>query len=85
MTGNILSAAVVAANPGPAAHIALLGIVVVAALLTFGVVRWRRRRDAAEAELHASSIDLPAERGGGSSELTVESEVGNHHQPSDHA
>jgi hypothetical protein len=35
--------AVLAAGPGPAAHLALLGGVVVAALVILGIVRWRRR------------------------------------------
>lgn len=40
----------IAANPGPAAHIALLGIVIVIGLIVFAVVRVRHRREAAEAE-----------------------------------
>jgi hypothetical protein len=43
---------VIAANPGPAAHIALLGIVIVIGLIVFAVVRVRHTREAAEAEKH---------------------------------
>jgi len=41
---------VIAANPGPAMHMALLGIVIVIGLVVFAVVRIRNRREAAEAE-----------------------------------
>jgi len=51
----LVPAALVAANPGPAAHIALLGIVVVVAGVVFGIVRWRNKRDAAEAAMHSSA------------------------------
>jgi uncharacterized membrane protein len=50
----ILGAELVGANPGPAVHLAVLGIVVVAALVIFGIVRWRNKRDAAQAEMHSS-------------------------------
>ena len=40
----------IAANPGPAAHMALLGAVIVIGLIVFAVVRVRRKREAAEAE-----------------------------------
>ena len=50
MSATILPAAVVAANPGPAVHLAALGIVVLLGLAAYAVVRWRRRREAAEAE-----------------------------------
>jgi len=43
-------ASVIAANPGPAAHIALLGAVIVIGLIVYAIVRIRRRREAAEAE-----------------------------------
>ena len=39
-----------AANPGPAAHMALLGAVIVIGLIVYAIVRVRRRREAAEAE-----------------------------------
>jgi len=43
---------VIAANPGPAVHmVAMLGAVIVIGLIAFAVVRVRRRREAAEAEL----------------------------------
>jgi membrane protein implicated in regulation of membrane protease activity len=45
-----MSAAVLAANPGPAVHLAALGLVVLVGLAVYGVVRWRRRREAAQAE-----------------------------------
>jgi hypothetical protein len=41
---------VIATNPGPAVHIALLGAVIVIALIVYAIVRVRRRREAAEAE-----------------------------------
>lgn len=43
-------ASVIAANPGPATHIALLGIVIAIGLIVFAVVRVRNKREAAEAE-----------------------------------
>ena len=66
MTATILAAEVVAANPGPAVHLAVLGIVVLVGLAAYAVVRWRRRREAAEAEgqpdAHdASSANRPSE------------------------
>lgn len=47
----------VAANPGPAVHMAVLGIVAVIAGAIYGVVRWRHKRDAAEAEMHNRPLD----------------------------
>jgi ABC-type nickel/cobalt efflux system permease component RcnA len=41
---------VIAANPGPAMHMAVLGIVIVIGLIAFAIVRFRNRREAAEAE-----------------------------------
>ena len=41
---------VIAANPGSAAHLALLGAVIVIGLIVYALVRIRRRREAAEAE-----------------------------------
>lgn len=41
----------IAANPGPAAHIALLGAIIVIALIVYAIVRTRRKREAAQAEL----------------------------------
>ena len=55
MTASPVAANLVAANPGPAAHIALLGIVVVVALIVFGIVRWRNKREAADAAMHSSA------------------------------
>jgi len=51
---EILAAELVGANPGPAVHLAVLGIVVVAGLVIFAVVRWRNRREAAQAEMQSS-------------------------------
>jgi type VI protein secretion system component VasK len=52
-----MSATVLAANPGPAVHLAALGVVVLVALAVYGVVRWRRRREAAQAEGEPSAHD----------------------------
>jgi hypothetical protein len=57
MSSQTTAAALVAANPGPAAHIALLGIVVAAALAILGIVRRRNKREAAQAEMHSSPTD----------------------------
>ncbi len=54
MSTEILAAELVGANPGPAVHLAVLGIVVVAGLVIFAVVRWRNRREAAQAEMQSS-------------------------------
>ena len=40
----------IASNPGPAAHMALLGAVIVIGLIFYAFVRIRRRSEAAEAE-----------------------------------
>ena len=40
----------IASNPGPAAHMALLGAVIVIGLIVYAFVRIRRRSEAAEAE-----------------------------------
>ena len=40
----------IASNPGPAVHIALIGAVIVIALIVYAIVRVRRRRKALEAE-----------------------------------
>ena len=45
------------ANPGPAVHLAVLGIVAVIALVIVGAVRWRHKREAAEAELSSDLRD----------------------------
>ena len=62
MTATILAAEVVAANPGPAVHLAVLGIVVLVALAAYAVVRWRRRREAAEAERQPDAHDASSAR-----------------------
>ena len=40
----------IASNPGPAVHIALIGAAIVIALIVYAIVRVRRRREAVEAE-----------------------------------
>jgi hypothetical protein len=63
MTLGILTGQLVAANhhgPGPAAHLALLGAIVVIGLVVFAVVRWRRRHEEKpidELTMHESSTD----------------------------
>ena len=42
----------IAANPGPAVHMALIGVVIVVGLIVFAIVRLRHKREAAEAEKH---------------------------------
>ena len=54
MSTRILGVELVGANPGSAVHITVLGIVVVAALLILGIVRWRNKREAAQAETQSS-------------------------------
>jgi hypothetical protein len=41
---------VIASNPGAAVHMALIGAVIVIALIAYAIVRVRRRREAVEAE-----------------------------------
>jgi hypothetical protein len=50
VSGEILAAELVGANPGPAVHVALLGVVVVIALVILGVNRRRGRRAATDEE-----------------------------------
>ena len=40
----------IASHPGPAVHLALIGGVIVIALIVYAIVRVRRRRKALEAE-----------------------------------
>ena len=40
----------IASHPGPAVHLALIGGVIVIALIVYAIVRVRRRREAVEAE-----------------------------------
>jgi hypothetical protein len=61
MTWSVLPAAALAASPGPAVHLAALGLVVVIALSVYGVVRWRRRREAAQGEGDASAHGPPSQ------------------------
>jgi hypothetical protein len=41
---------VIASNPGPAVHIAVIGAVIVIALIVYAIVRVRHRREALEVE-----------------------------------
>jgi len=59
VSGEIVAAELVAAHPGGAAHILLLGVVAVIALVAFGVMRWRQRREAAASEQQSDSHGLP--------------------------
>jgi hypothetical protein len=52
-------AALVGANPGPAAHLALLGAVAVIGLVIFAGTRWRRRREG-QSEHDPTSHDFAA-------------------------
>jgi len=45
VTALALAAGVVAANPGAAVHLAAVAIVLFVGLATYGLVRWRRRRE----------------------------------------
>ena len=40
----------IASNPGPVVHFALIGAVILIALIVYTIVRVRRRREAVEAE-----------------------------------
>ena len=46
----------IASNPGPAVHIAVLGAVLVIALIVYAIVRVRRHREAVDAE-HLNQLD----------------------------
>jgi hypothetical protein len=39
-----IAAELVGANPGPAVHLALVGVIVVIGLVIFALTRWRKRR-----------------------------------------
>ena len=54
MSTEIRAAELVGANPGPAVHLAVLGIIVVVALVIFAIVRWRNKREAAQVETRSS-------------------------------
>src|SRR5262249_28399727 len=50
------------ANPGPAAHLALLGGIVVIGLVIFGLSRWHKRREGqAEEELPTGGVSVTSE------------------------
>jgi hypothetical protein len=57
VTATIPAAAVIAANPGPAVHLAALGVVILVGLTLYAVVRWRRGREAAEAKREPDGPD----------------------------
>jgi hypothetical protein len=40
-----IAAELVGANPGPAVHLALVGVIVVIGLVIFALTRWRKRRE----------------------------------------
>jgi hypothetical protein len=40
-----IAAELVGANPGPAVHLAVLGVIVVIGLVIFALTRWRKRRE----------------------------------------
>jgi flagellar biosynthesis/type III secretory pathway M-ring protein FliF/YscJ len=46
----VTATALLASHPGPATHLALLGIIVVVGVTVFAVVRIRNKREAEEAE-----------------------------------
>jgi type VI protein secretion system component VasK len=61
---EILAAKLVVAQqhgPGGAAHLVLLAVVAVVALVVIGVNRWRARHDAAAAKEQSSADDRSAE------------------------
>jgi hypothetical protein len=53
----VIATALLAGHPGPAMHLALLGVVVVIALVVFAVARIRRKRDASPIE----ELDQPSD------------------------
>jgi hypothetical protein len=57
VTATIPAAGVVAANPGPAVHLAALGIVLLLALAAYTVVRWRRRHETVDADRQPDAHD----------------------------
>lgn len=57
-----MTAALLAANPVPAAHMALVGAVVVIGLIVFAIVRFRRKREEAEAQRADENPTPPGEQ-----------------------
>jgi hypothetical protein len=53
-----MSLFVLAANPGPALHLAVLGALIFVGLVIVAAVRRRNRREAAEDEVQSSHADL---------------------------
>lgn len=56
---SVIATAPLASHPGPAMHLALLGVVVVIALVVFAVARTRRKRDATPID----ELDQPTDTG----------------------
>ncbi len=63
MSGNLLPADLLGAQHGPggAAHLVVLAVLVVIALVVFGVNRWRGKRASAAAEQQLAPHDHSAE------------------------
>jgi membrane protein YdbS with pleckstrin-like domain len=54
-----IAAELVGANPGPAVHLAVLGVIVVIGLVIFALTRWRKRREGlVEDELPTQDISV---------------------------
>jgi hypothetical protein len=53
----VIATALLASHPGPATHLALLGVVVVIALGVFAVARIRRKQDATPIDELAQPTD----------------------------
>ena len=51
-----IAAELVGANPGPAAHLALLGVIVVIGLVIFALTRWRKGQPEDELPTHDLSV-----------------------------
>ena len=56
---SVIATAPLASHPGPAMHLALLGVVVVIALVVFAVARARRKRDITPID----ELDQPTDTG----------------------
>jgi hypothetical protein len=62
VTAAILGAEPIGANPGPALHLAVLGVVILIALAVYGAVRWRRRHEIAQANRPPDAADASSEK-----------------------
>jgi hypothetical protein len=57
-----IAAELVGANPGPAVHLAVLGVIVVIGLVIFALTRWRKRREGlVEDELPTQDLSVANE------------------------